>query len=247
MIKLLKYLLLPFLLLSACTRHFIPTQTKASYYEIKQFKSDSIANLRISPYKSSLDKEMNTVIAYSDSALTKDGYECTLGNFLLQAVEHDINIKSDYKDKCVFIFNRGGLRNNLPFGEITKQNIFELMPFENEIVVLTIKGEKLMECIKAICTEGKLISFNLNFTIKDKSPIEIRVSGQDFDSSKNYYVVTSDYNANGGDNCTFFANPLKFENTNVKLRDALLMYCNYLTKNKAHITPFTNGRITISK
>ena len=190
---------------------------------------------------------MNTVIAISDSALTKDGYECTLGNFLLQAVEHYINNKSDFTNKCVFIFNRGGLRNNLPSGEITKQNIFELMPFENEIVILTIKGEKLQECINAICTDGKLISFNLSFTIKDKSPKEIKVFGEDFDASKNYYVVTSDYHANGGDNCTFFANPIKSEITNIKLRDALLLYCNYLTKNKTHISPFTNGRIQFSK
>lgn len=200
------------------------------------------------PYKSKLEVEMNTVIAYCDSALTKDGYEPTLGNFVLGSMEHYINFnKPGLKDQCIFIMNRGGLRNNLPKGEITKQNIFELMPFENELVILTIKGEKLKDCINSICTIGKILSFNMNFTIRNKVPEGIKILGNDIDGNKDYFIVVSDYLAGGGDNCTFFANPVKYEACNIKLRDVIMNYCEYLTKNKTHLKPFTDGRIKLSK
>ncbi|MBK7667363.1 MAG: 5'-nucleotidase C-terminal domain-containing protein [Sphingobacteriaceae bacterium] len=91
---------------------------------------------------------METVIAKSDSSLTKDGFESSLGNFVLMATEEFINInKPEIAGNCVLFINRGGLRNNLPMGEITKGNIFEVMPFDNEIVILTLSGQKLKKVL----------------------------------------------------------------------------------------------------
>lgn len=247
MIKLLRYSLFS-VILSACTPHFHVSEIKPTRYELKGLKNDSAALLSILPYKQELDREMKQVIAYSDSALTRDGFESSLGNFVLRASqEFIITNKRSISDSCIIILNRGGLRNNLPKGEITKGNIFELMPFDNELVILKISGQKLFECITAMLREKKLIARNLAMKIRHEAPEDILVFGKPFDISKDHYVVTTDYLAMGGDNCSFFGKPVSFENTTIKLRDAIISYCAYLTKNNIHIKPYRTGGFKISE
>lgn len=247
MIRLLRYCLF-LVILCACKSHYHVSEVKPSHYELKTAKNDSIANLSVLPYKAGLDKEMKTVIAKSDSSLTRDGFESSLGNFVLMATEEFINInRPEIAGNCVLFINRGGLRNNLPMGEITKGNIFEVMPFDNEIVILTLSGQKLKESIDGMIKENKLISFNLLMDLKDKQAENITVYSSPFDINKTYKVVTTDYLAMGGDNCHFFGKPISYETTGVKLRDAIINYCESLTKNNIQIRPLRFGRIKISK
>ncbi len=132
-------------------------------------------------------------------------------------------------------------------GEITKGNIFEVMPFDNEIVILTLSGQKLKESIDGMLKENKLISFNIFMNVKEKQAENIIFYDSPFDLTKTYKVVTTDYLAMGGDNCHFFGKPISYETTGVKLRDAIINYCESLTKNNIQIRPLRFGRIKISK
>ena len=77
MIRLLRYYLF-LVILSACASRLHVSEVKTTHYELKASKNDSITDLSLLPYKIELDKEMNQVIAYSDSALTRDGFESSL-------------------------------------------------------------------------------------------------------------------------------------------------------------------------
>jgi 2',3'-cyclic-nucleotide 2'-phosphodiesterase (5'-nucleotidase family) len=247
MTRFLKYIIFP-VILSSCAGHFHVSEVKTSHYELKTATNDSAALLSTLPYKERLDKDMKQVIAYSDSALTRDGFESSLGNFVLMAMEEYIDRhNAAIAGNCVLFINRGGLRNNLPKGEITKGNIFELMPFDNEIVILTISGQKLKEAISSMLKENKLMSYHLLMEVKDKQPENIIVHTSPIDLNKTYKVVTTDYLAMGGDNCSFFGKPALYETTGIKLRDAIITYCDSLTKNNRHIKPFRLGGIKISK
>lgn len=247
MIRLLRYIIFS-LFLIACSARFHVSEVKPTHYDTKSAKNDSISLLNTLPYKTELDKDMSQVVAYSDSALTRDGFESSLGNFVLEAIENftDSNRK-DIGMNPVIILNRGGLRNNLPKGEITKGNIFEVMPFDNEIVFLKISGQKLMDCITALLNEKKIISWNLSLTLEKNEPKNIFLYNGPFNINETYYVVTSDYLAQGGDNCSFFGKPVSYETTGIKIRDAILRYCESLTKKKQSIKPKKLGKIKISK
>jgi 2',3'-cyclic-nucleotide 2'-phosphodiesterase (5'-nucleotidase family) len=247
MFRLLRYTLF-FVILSACVTHLKVFEVKSSHYELKSLKNDSASLAGISPYKSGLDAEMKQVIAYSDSAFTREGFESSLGNLVCMAMKEFIKTDtSDLADQCVYIMNRGGLRNNLPQGEITKGNIFELMPFDNEIAVVTISGEKMMGCIKATLENKKIFSHNLLMRVNKNIPEEISIHGKPFDINKNYTVITTDYLAMGGDNCTFFMKPIFYSSTGTKLRDAIIAYCERQTKNKTTLKPSRFGHVRISK
>lgn len=245
--RLLKYSLILVILLSACKHYYHPVKTDASHAELKAIKNDSLSTLLISVYKTPIDARMNEVIAFNDSVLTREGSESTLANFILQAVDYYAKTNLTGETNSVAVVNRGGLRANLPKGEITVRNIFELMPFDNAIVILTIKGDQLKEAANSFCDNGKLFSNSLSFYCDKKNAINLKFRNENWSETTNYSIVTTDYLANGGDNCTFFLNPVKSQVTGAKLRDVIIDYCRYLTKNNKHILPYKDGRITVSK
>lgn len=246
--RFLKYGVALLILLSACKQQHHLSHTQATHSELKSIREDSLTAAIISPYKNKIDTQMNEVIAMCDSTLTKDGYESTLANFVMQAMDSFVFEKTpNYRAKTIAMVNRGGLRINLPKGEISVRTIYELMPFDNNIVILTISGKALKEALISFCDNGKLFSNNIEFYMDKKKPINIKIFGQDWNENENYIIVTTDYLANGGDNCFFFENPIKTESTGVKLRDAIIDYCRNLTKLNKRIIPYKNGRITVSK
>jgi hypothetical protein len=106
-------------------------------------------------------------------------------------------------------FNTGGLRSPLPQGDITKRDLFKLMPFENELVVLELNKVEMLDLKSYFnITEGQPIAFADNFTLNDTL----------------FLVLTTDYLANGGDKMKFFKDKTQHK-VGVKMRDALINYC----------------------
>ena len=83
--------------------------------------------------------------------------------------------------------------------------------------------------------------------MKGNTPTNITIKGKAFDINKDYWVVTSDYLANGGDSYTFFKNPKEKKVMNVLLRNVIINYCETLTRNNQTIQPILDGRISVSK
>ena len=186
---------------------------------------DSLSAVMILPYKQKLEKEMNEIVGHSDTILQKGNPESLLGNLVADlvlirtnAIYHPVDgIKAD-----ICLLNNGGLRSTLPKGAITKGNIFELMPFENEIVILTLNGNAAWEMLQYIAgIEGAPVS-GLKMGIKNRSPSKVIINGEPFNKEKNYKIVTSDYLASGGDKMSFFNNPVKKDTLHYKIRDAII-------------------------
>ena len=76
---------------------------------------------------------------------------------------------------------------------------------------------------------------------KNNQPKNILINGKAFDNNKVYYVVTSDYLSNGGDNMIFFKKGVAQYDLNYKLRNIII---DYFKENKI-IT--ANKDIRISK
>ena len=167
----------------------------------------SILNI-ITPYKEILDADMNEVLCYAKTDLNKGQPESLLGNWTADlCLKEAQDLFQDTID--MVLFNNGGLRASLSEGDITKRDIYQLMPFENELVILSLSLEDvddLMNYLKH--TGGQPSAFSEWFKI-DELP---------------FYVLTTDYLANGGDKMRFFKN--KQQNVlGVKMRDAIVEYC----------------------
>lgn len=207
---------------------------------------DSSAYKLIYPYKSEMDKIMNEVLVISDTALVKDLPEGSLGNFVSDAVLKKTNDRYHPSDRLpvnICLLNNGGLRAQLPKGKVTRGNAFELMPFENSIVILTLTGEKTKRLFESLIEFNGAPFGGASVKAKGKKITELKINGELFDINKNYKVVTSDYLAAGGDKFDFFKNPVKVETIDYKLRDAIIDYMMEENKKGRTIKAKKDGRI----
>ncbi len=192
--------------------------------------SDSLIEKYIHPYRESIEKDLNTILAYSPETLDKSNgkWQTAIGNLMADAALDAANfvfIKNENKTVDMCLLNFGGIRSIIPKGNVTTRTAFEIMPFENSLIVAELRGSDIREMADYII-EGKKAHpvSGLTFTIADNRPTDIKVSGNALDDDKIYYVVTSDYLVQGGDNMTFFGRAYKTYDITYKLRNALIDY-----------------------
>ncbi|ANQ48006.2 bifunctional NAD pyrophosphatase/5'-nucleotidase [Flammeovirga sp. MY04] len=179
-------------------------------------------NSFIDPYKTKLDKEMNQVIATVDEDLVISKPNNLLGNFLCD-LSLDI-VKKNGFDADLVVMNNGGLRAPIYKGDITNRSAFKLMPFDNMLVIVTMKGEAMTEMFEYLAKFQEPTN-GLTLGIKNKKPIHPMINGKKFDPNKEYKVVTSDYLYTGGDQMFFFQKGSKMVKTDLLIRDSIIDYC----------------------
>ena len=235
--------------LFGCSHKTTITKISESHVVINDLKIDSSIYKVMLPYKKTHDEQMQAVVAKSEDALVKADVESTLGNFFCDAVIYETKklLGKDSSMLAVAIFNKGGLRNSLPKGNITIGNVFELMPFDNEVVLLKLSGAQFKDMCFKIVEKGGIPFGGMRLIMKGSTPTDIFVNGKPFDETKDYWVVTSDYLANGGDSYIFFKDALDRKNLNILLRNMIIEYCNDVTKLNQTIKPKLDGRIQLSK
>jgi 2',3'-cyclic-nucleotide 2'-phosphodiesterase (5'-nucleotidase family) len=247
------FLLLFAVILISCNRHAFISKVETNVIKIDTInviKDDSLALATIWPYKSKMQADMDQVLAYTETAFNKNFPEGLLNNFVtdLSLLEANIYYKSvDGTKPEICLMNSGGLRATLPKGAITKGKVYELMPFNNELVVLTITGEKTKQMFDYVAKKGGIPMAGIKMGIKDTSAVNMIVGGKPFDIGKNYKIVTNDFLANGGDKMTFFNNPINKELLGVKVRDVIIEYMVEENKNGRTLKSQLDKRIYFEK
>jgi len=246
-LKKLLYLFVLANIFNACSSKIKVTSIQPSSIQINNTsQEDESIKALIEPYKSVLDSEMNEVLIKSSAEAIKGQPESTLGNLIADITlweSNNILQKKNLPLADISMLNNGGLRTSLPEGNISVGKIFELMPFENEIVVLTLSGEKALGLFKYVAKSNGMPLGGVTMEINDENAENIKINGAVFDPNKTYRVATSDYLAGGGDKMRFFSAPISYLVLNVKLRDALINYMRAENKKGNTLNPKTDGRI----
>lgn len=219
-------------------------------YEIEQHEllpEDETINDIIKPYKDQLEVKMNRVIGTNGEKMHKARPEGELGNWVADIIYNEA--AKVYDGKLDFaVQNHGGLRiPMLDKGPITVRDIYEIMPFDNEIVVIEAQGVVVKKLFERIAEKGGWpVSKQLQIRANNKYQIQsILINSEPFDITKKYTFALPDYIANGGDKCDFLENQdqIKF---NLLVRDAIINYLDN-TEKGAIQNVTREGRIKFSK
>jgi 2',3'-cyclic-nucleotide 2'-phosphodiesterase (5'-nucleotidase family) len=185
----------------------------------------------IAPYRDHINKDLDSVLAFCPQTLDKSTgkWQTTIGCLMADVCVQRGNLvfkKRENKTIDLCLLNHGGIRAILPKGNVTSRTAFEIMPFENNLVVLAMKGQQIEDIAAYIIKEKKPQPLSgMTFTIaKDNTAKNIQIQGKPLDLNKIYYVATNDYLANGGDNMAFFAKNVQKFDLNYKLRNVLIDY-----------------------
>lgn len=237
------------LALFSCSRHLVVSQvnTKNTPIETKTVGIDSLAESIVKPYRDSIANDMKKIVGVTATPLIKSKPESKLTNLVADVIlkyaidycaKQQLNIHPD-----VAYVNYGGLRASLPQGEITVGHIFELMPFENEIVLIKVSGESILKMAEKIALRGGEGVSMLKLGIRNETVGTLTIAGKNVDPAAPYWLVTNDYVANGGDQMSMFINPLEKVMTKGKIRDILIQSMTEMYKKNGIIDVKEDGRI----
>lgn len=158
----------------------------------------------IAPYRAKVDSVMAISIGYASADFPRS--TPALDNLISDAVR-TLGDRYAGRKTDLAIMNHGGLRADLRKGKITKGDIMQIMPFDNYVAVLEIKGSELMKAFDVMARRGGVdgVSSNVRLRYKGDSCVEALVDGKPVDPERVYTLSTINYLADGGDYMT----PLK--------------------------------------
>lgn len=243
--KLLKLLCLS-VMLAACSPQM---QVSSEKHKQNKVDGDSLGaadgriNEMIGPYKNKLDSQMNIRVMIASEDIKKGNPEGAMGNMVCDLLMRYKDHQKLQADFCVL--NNGGLRIPVIYkGDVTVRTVFELMPFDNQLVLIRLKGSKCLELFQMIAAAEGVPVAGLRMVIEDGKATQVQIGGKDFNPDMDYWVLTSDYLANGGDKADAMKNPLERKDLKVLLRDVLIAEMKNGFYDGETLQAVMDGRIT---
>lgn len=207
---------------------------------------DTVLNGQLSPFRDSIQRSMGVVIGYSAIPLTKALPEGLLGNYCAEACMRQTTDwckqqKLPVPDVCVL--NHGGLRASLPFGAITLGNVYELMPFDNELIIIEIDQNQLRVLADHIASKGGAPVCGIRMHIYNNKADSILIPSYNQAANRSLRLLTSDYLANGGDGFPISSSGTASYPTGLKVRDILISDIHEHRLKNDSIRAVIDGRI----
>ncbi len=200
----------------ACSSHLVVNGNSNKEAVSQNIIADSSFVSMIKPYKDSLDKRMNEVIAYSEEDFIVKRPASNLMNWVANALFVNQTKTVRLSQPVVCLLNTGGIRSSIGKGNVTLGDLYKVMPFDNTIVWVELPIEVLPEIEAYLNKSGgepmanlSLIEGRLSITSSPENP-------------SHFWVITSDYLLNGGDKMTFFTKRTNVNETGKLLRNVLI-------------------------
>jgi 5'-nucleotidase/UDP-sugar diphosphatase len=167
--------------------------------------------------------------------------ESNIGNLVCDTMRKEANAD-------IAFLNSGGIRTDIPKGKITLEQVFTLLPFDNNLVTMNLTGTQILKILEynAKMEQGFLQASGIKIRYDVSEPAgsrvkEVSIGDTPLIKGKTYTVATIDFLAAGGDAFTTFK-----EGKNIlygiSLRD---LFVSYLKKHSP-VAPRIEGRIIVN-
>ena len=190
----------------------------------------------IQAYYGRIQKEYSRVVGETSIPLVRyHQRESNIGNFICDTMR-----KKTGTD--IAFINSGAIRNNIPRGRITLEQVFTLLPFDNILVTMKLTGKQILKILEhgILQVSGMEIRYDISEPAGSRVR-EVYIGRRSLDPEKTYTVTTIDFLATGGDAFS----PFK-EGKNIMYGTALRdVFVSYLEKHSP-ISPRIEGRIIMT-
>ncbi len=201
-----------------------PGSATASQPVTSAVPTDSLAERTIRPYRQRVTREMAEVLGTSTVAWSKaanKGPNAPLTRWVAGVLQAEAGRTLGTTPDFAVLTN-GSIRAGIPLGPVTVGNVFELMPFENELTVLPVPGPVVQALCDYAIQFDNVAAVGLTWEAgPDKKATAIRLNGLPLDPARTYTLAINDYLANGGDGMSFLR-PLLQTPAKKTIRQALL-------------------------
>ncbi|WP_299277736.1 5'-nucleotidase C-terminal domain-containing protein [uncultured Psychroserpens sp.] len=225
-------LLICLVTLSSCKQDSYLNKIEGKQINISDsLQADKTIEAFIKPYREHVNANLDSVLAYAVNTLSKsDGeYNTAIGNMMADAVFEQANpiFKSRTgHDIDMVLLNHGGIRAIISKGNVTSRTAYEVMPFDNSVVVVELKGQQVKELLDYLVRAKRAHPISkLKITLdKDTLLQSAFINDKPIDLNTSYFVATNDYLYNGGDRMNFFKTNDSLYVLDYKVRNVLIDY-----------------------
>lgn len=198
--------------------------TQASSYRLDaSYPDDADIAALLHPYASRLRVSMDMVIAHAPFDITKAKPEGTLGNLTADMVRHAAVTLTGHPVP-IAVINNGGLRVPLNQGPITVGRVYELMPFDNTLVLLRMSGSQILTLADELAAFGGEPVSGLRFRIEDGKAADVLVGVEPVVPDRLYWVATHNFLADGGGDFPSLWRPLGRKDHDLYMRDIFIRH-----------------------
>lgn len=163
---------------------------------------------------------LKKVIAHSSMEMIKDGANCELCQWVVDNVAMGVESMMG-KKVDVALFNTGGIRVDMPKGDVILEDLLSMFPFDNYLCYLELKGSDLLALFESMAHKPQPFS-GAKMVVKDGKLKSLTVGGETVNHSKVYRLATIDFLLDGGDGVFAARNAQKLIISKIKVVDLML-------------------------
>ena len=188
--------------------------------------------------------DLKAYVCRTTRAMHKNFPESELSNFivdrLMATAEEVTGRKID-----LGIANFGGIRVDLPEGDIVMDDIVSMLPFKNYVTYVALSGEDVQYLFDFMARKKMQAIGGAKVVVNEGKVKSLEIGGEPVDPSRTYGVATIDFLLDGGDSLYVARNAKELLITDVLMRDTVLPYALELGRKGEPLEYHTDGRVVV--
>lgn len=191
--------------------------------------------------------DVKEVIGYSTREMIRRAPESEISNWFVDVLMEAVR-KQSGKEVHVGIANFGGIRADLPQGDIIKNDLISMFPFKNQIVYVEIPGWQLLKVLEDMAATHFQVLGGVKIVAADHKLISAEINGEAISKDKTYGLATISFLLNGGDNLYLSKNAVHVDiYDGIDVIDIILADVEKRKNEGRPIEYFVDGRVKILK
>ncbi len=208
-----------------------------------EVRPDSVWLARVEHWNAAIGPLAATPLGRSARRIPRGSPENAVGDLVADAMRAAAKVDIAFQ-------NTGGLRAELPEGALTKGSIYEVMPFDNTMTLVTLTGAEVRQVIEEGLAYGRVTQVSgIRFSYDPDGPAGQRVKsialadGSPLEPTRDYRTVCNNFMASGGDNYSTLSNGRDRRDDGALVRDALETFVSERCAGGAALDVQLDGRI----
>jgi 2',3'-cyclic-nucleotide 2'-phosphodiesterase (5'-nucleotidase family) len=185
------------------------------------------------------------VIGYSTEAMMVSYPESALSNWFVDLLMSKVADLSG-KKVDIGVGNFGGIRTDMPEGDIILDDMLSMFPFKNQLVYLEHSGKQIRKILEEMAAGRFQVLGGVRVVAEDGKLVSVEIGGEPLDDDRIYGMATISFLLAGGDGLSLADNALSmtvFED--VDIIDAVLEYVYAQTAAGKPIEYKADGRVVV--
>ena len=185
------------------------------------------------------------VIGYSTEAMSAQYPESALSDWFIDILMKKTEALAG-KKVHVGITNFGGIRIDMPQGDIILDDMLSMFPFKNYLVYVEHTGKQIRNILESMAADRFQVLGGVRVVAEDGKLVSVEIDGEPLDDEKVYGLATISFLLGGGDGLALDRDAVSvtvFED--VAIIDAVLEHVNAETAAGRPIEYKADGRVVV--